>query len=41
MKILVLSKPIEGASREEMLQHAPAELQAVWELYKHGTVRED
>ena|SRR5579859_752613 len=40
MKILVLAKPIEGASREEMLQHAPAEIQAVWELYKQGTVRE-
>ena len=40
MKILVLPKPIEGVSREEMLRHAPAEIQAVWELYKQGVVRE-
>jgi len=40
MKMLVLPKPIEGVSREEMLRHAPAEIQAVWELYKHGVVRE-
>ncbi len=40
MKVLVLPKPIEGVSREEMLQHAAAEIQAVWELYKQGTVRE-
>jgi hypothetical protein len=40
MKILVMPKPIEGVSREEMLQHAPAEIQAVWELYKQGVVRE-
>ena len=40
MKILVLPKPIEGVSREEMLQHAPAEIQTVWELYKQGIVRE-
>ena len=40
MKILVLPKPIEGVSREEMLQHAAAEIQAVWELYKQGVVRE-
>jgi hypothetical protein len=40
MKILVMPKPIEGVSREEMLQHAPAEIQAVWELYKQGIVRE-
>ena len=40
MKILVLPKPIEGVSREEMLQYAPAEIQAVWELYKQGIVRE-
>ncbi len=31
MKILVMPKPIEGVSREEMLQHAAAEIQAVWE----------
>src|SRR6516162_2059306 len=40
MKILVMPKPIEGISREEMLRHAPAEIQAVWELYKQGIVRE-
>ena len=40
MKILVMPKPIAGVSREEMLRHAPAEIQAVWELYKQGVVRE-
>jgi hypothetical protein len=40
MKILVMPKPIEGVAREELLQHAPAEIQAVWELYKQGIVRE-
>ncbi len=40
MKILVLPKPIEGVSREEMLRHASAEIQAVWQLYKQGIVRE-
>ncbi len=40
MKMLVPPKPIEGVSREEMLRHAPAEIQAVWELYKQGIVRE-
>src|SRR5438067_12368373 len=40
MKILVLPKPIEGVSREELLQHAAAEIQAVWELYAQGICRE-
>ncbi len=40
MKILVMPKPIEGVSREEMLQHATAEIQAVWELYAQGICRE-
>ena len=40
MKILVLPKPIEGVSREKVLPNAPAEIQAVWELYKQGIVRE-
>ena len=40
MKILVMPKPFEGVSREEMLRHAAAEIQAVWELYKQGIVRE-
>ena len=26
--------------RERVLRHAPAEIQAVWELYKQGSVRE-
>jgi hypothetical protein len=29
MKILVMPKPIEGVSREELLQHAAEEIQAV------------
>src|SRR5213082_1792800 len=40
MKILVLPKPIEGVSREELLQHAAAEIQAVWELYAQRICRE-
>jgi hypothetical protein len=40
MKILVLPKPIEGVAREELLQHAGAEIQAVWELYAQGICRE-
>jgi muconolactone delta-isomerase len=40
MKILVLPKPIEGVSREEMLQHADAEIRAVWDLYAQGICRE-
>ncbi|MFL5702649.1 MAG: superoxide dismutase [Ktedonobacteraceae bacterium] len=40
MKILVLPKPIEGVPRETLLQHAPAEIQAVWELYAQGICRE-
>ena len=40
MKILVLPKPIEGAPREELLQHAAEEIQAVWELYAQGICRE-
>ncbi len=36
MKILVLPKPIEGVPREELLQHAAEEIQAVWELYAQG-----
>ncbi len=40
MKILVMPRPIEGVSREEMLQHAAAEIQAVWELYAQGICRE-
>src|SRR6266571_8965030 len=40
MKILVLPKPREGVSREELLSHAAAEIQAVWELYTQGICRE-
>jgi hypothetical protein len=39
MKILVLPKPIEGVSREELLSHAAAEIQAVWELcHRHRRI---
>jgi muconolactone delta-isomerase len=40
MKILVLPKPIEGVSREQLLQHAAEEIQAVWQLYAQGICRE-
>ena len=40
MKILVLPRPIEGVAREELLQHAAEEIQAVWELYAQGICRE-
>jgi hypothetical protein len=40
MKILVLPKPIEGVSREQLLQHAPEEIRAVWGLYEQGICRE-
>jgi hypothetical protein len=40
MKILVMPKPIEGVAREELLQHAGSEIQAVWELYAQGICRE-
>ncbi len=36
MKILVLPKPIEGVPREELLQYAAEEIQAMWELYAQG-----
>lgn len=40
MKILVLPKPIEGVSRETLLQHAAEEIRAVWDLYAQGICRE-
>jgi hypothetical protein len=40
MKILVMPKPIEGVSREELLQHSVEETQAVWQLYAQGICRE-
>ena len=40
MKILVMPKPIEGVSREELLQHSAEEIQAVWQLYVQGICRE-
>ena len=35
-----MPKPIEGVSREEMLQHADEEIRAVWQLYTQGICRE-
>lgn len=40
MKILVMPKPIEGVTREELLKHAPEEIRAVWGLYEQGICRE-
>ncbi len=40
MKILVMPKPIEGVSREELLQHSAEEIQALWQLYAQGICRE-
>ena len=40
MKILVMPKPLEGVSREELLQHSAEEIQAVWQLYAQGICRE-
>jgi hypothetical protein len=40
MKILVMPKPLEGASREALQQHAAEEIRAVWDLYAKGIVRE-
>jgi muconolactone delta-isomerase len=40
MKILVMPKPIEGVSREELLQHSAEEIHAVWQLYAQGICRE-
>lgn len=40
MKMLVLPKPIEGVPTESLLQHAPEEIRAVWDLYAQGVVRE-
>jgi len=40
MKILVMPKPIEGVSRDQLLQHAAEEIQAVWQLYAQGICRE-
>lgn len=40
MKILVLPRPIPGVSPEQLQQHAPAEIRAVWDLYEQGIVRE-
>ena len=40
MKNLVMPKPIEGVSREELLQHSAEEIQAVWQLYAQGICRE-
>ncbi len=40
MKILVMPKPREGVTREALTPHVAAEIQAVWELYARGIVRE-
>ena len=40
MKILVLPKPVEGVRREALEEHADAEIQAVWNLYAQGIIRE-
>lgn len=40
MKILVMPKPREGVAREALLQHADAEIRAVWDLYAQGICRE-
>lgn len=40
MKILVLPKPRDGVARESMLEHADAEIRAVWQLYAQGVCRE-
>ena len=40
MKMLVLPRPIPGVPPEQLQQHAPAEIRAVWDLYEQGIVRE-
>ena len=40
MKILVMPKPLEGVPGEALLEHADAEIRAVWELYAQGICRE-
>ena len=40
MKILVLPKRREGVPLEKMQPHFTAEIQAVWDLYAQGVVRE-
>lgn len=40
MKILVLPRPREGVPPESLQQHAAEEIQAVWQLYAHGIIRE-
>lgn len=40
MKILVLAKRHEGISLDEMRPHFKDEVEAVWELYTQGVVRE-
>ena len=38
MKIMVMSKAVAGASREDLRTHALAESRAVWNLYEQGIV---
>lgn len=40
MKILVLPKPREDVPRDVLQQYAAEEIQAVWDLYAQGIVRE-
>jgi hypothetical protein len=40
MKIMVMSKTVAGASREDLRTHALAESRAVWNLYEQGICRE-
>jgi hypothetical protein len=40
MKILVLAQRHEGVSLEQMRPHFKAEVEAVWQLYTQGIVRE-
>jgi hypothetical protein len=40
MKILVLPRPIAGASTETMQRHADEEVRVIWDLYAQGIVRE-
>jgi len=40
MKILVMPKSLEGVPRERLLEHADAEIRAVWDLYAQGICRE-
>ncbi len=40
MKILVLAKRRDQVAIDTMQPHFPAEVQAIWDLYKQGIIRE-